>query len=197
MEKLSRGDILHEVHEAAEELQMMIDQKSYLLVNSANWEGVKRHKEFEDPNTLFEVKDHENKQRVIHSLSELSLNARSASTLRHFDPQNPNISISPSVQWGSTGEMLKDQVTWPSRLSILGDTILNEREVRTYESASALSFATFTSLLIEFVARLQNVVNSFEQLSEKAKFQEPIDPPMFIEVDSFWTKLLKCIGIKD
>ncbi|KAG5558977.1 hypothetical protein RHGRI_008802 [Rhododendron griersonianum] len=197
MEKLSHGDILHEVHEAAEELQMMIDQKSYLLVNSANWEGVKRHKEFEDPNTLLEVKDHENKQRVIHSLSELSLNARSASTLRHFDPQNPNISISPSVQWGSTGEMLKDQVTWPSRLSILGDTILNEREVRTYESASALSFATFTSLLIEFVARLQNVVNSFEQLSEKAKFQEPIDPPRFIEVDSFWTKLLKCIGIKD
>ncbi|XP_058206348.1 aluminum-activated malate transporter 4-like [Rhododendron vialii] len=173
MEKLSHGDILHEVHEAAEELQMMIDQKSYLLVNSANWEGVKRHKEFEDSNTLLEVKDHENKQRVIHSLSELSLNARSASTLRHFDPQNPNISINPSVQWGSTGEMLKDQVTWPSRLSILGDTILNEREVRTYESASALSFATFTSLLIEFVARLQNIVNSFEQLSEKAKFQEP------------------------
>ncbi|KAF7149174.1 hypothetical protein RHSIM_Rhsim03G0219400 [Rhododendron simsii] len=197
MEKLSHGDILHEVHEAAEELQMMIDQKSYLLVNSVNWEAVKRHKDFEDSNALLEVKDHENKQRVIHSLSELSLNARSASTLRHFDPQNPNISINPSVQWGSTGEMLKDQVTWPSRLSILGDTILNEREVRTYESASALSFATFTSLLMEFVARLQNIVNSFERLSEKAKFQEPIDPPMFVEVDGFWTKLLKCIGIKD
>lgn len=198
MEKLSPGDILHEVHRAAEELQMMIDLKSYLLVNSANWEDGRRPKEFEDPNALLEGKDNEHKQTVIHSLSELSLNVRSASTLRQFDPHNPNVSINPSVgTWGSNGEMFKDQVTWPSRLSILGDAILNEREVRTYESASALSFATFTSLLMEFVARLQNIVNSFEELSKKAKFQEPTDPLLSKEMDSFWTRLLRSIGIKD
>lgn len=195
MEKLSAGDILLQVHEAAEELQMKIDEKSYLLVNSATWEGAKRPKEFEDPNNL-EVKDSENKQTVIHSLSEFALNLKSTSTLRHFDPQNPSMSINPSIpQWGSSEDMFSKQVMWPSRLSLLGDTVLNEREVRTYESASALSFATFTSLLIEFVARLQNIVNSFEELSEKANFKEPVEQPM--SEDGFWTRLLKCIGLKD
>ncbi|GMP25169.1 hypothetical protein CsSME_00002162 [Camellia sinensis var. sinensis] len=195
MEKLSAGDILLQVHEAAEELQMKIDEKSYLLVNSATWEGAKRPKEFEDPNNL-EVKDNENKQTVIHSLSEFALNLRSTSTLRHFDPQNPSMSINPSIpQWGSSEDMFNKQVMWPSRLSLLGDTVLNEREVRTYESASALSFATFTSLLIEFVARLQNIVNSFEELSEKANFKEPVEQPM--SEDGLWTRLLKCIGLKD
>ncbi|XP_059667362.1 aluminum-activated malate transporter 4-like isoform X2 [Cornus florida] len=198
MEKLSPVDLLDEVHEAAEKLQMKIDQNSYRLVNSATWENGKQPNEFDDPDNFQEVKDNEKKPMVIHSLSELSLNLRSAHTLRILDPQNPSMSINPSLsQLGSSEDMLKNQIQWPSRLSILGDTILNEREVRTFESASALSLATFTSLLIEFVARLQNLVNSFEELSEKAKFKEPIDPPDAKEVVSFWTRLLKCLCFKD
>ncbi|KAK4351062.1 hypothetical protein RND71_030375 [Anisodus tanguticus] len=176
MEKLSPGDPLNKVHEAAEDLQLLIDQKSYLLVNAENWESAKRPKKFEDPERLQELKDNEPKPMVINSLSEATLHLRSAHTLKHVDTLNPNVSVNfPTSQWGSSADVFAQQTMWPSRLSLIGDVILNEREVRTFESASTLSLATFTSLLIEFVARLQNLVNAFQELSEKAKFKEPVD----------------------
>ncbi|KAL3524512.1 hypothetical protein ACH5RR_017346 [Cinchona calisaya] len=194
MEKLNPGDILDEVHEAAEELQMLIDQKSYLLVKAESWESGKRPSKFEDPEQLLELKDNEHKPQVINSISETNLNLNSAQTLRNWDSQIPNTNIQLSVsQWDSSEDTLRQQTMWPSRLSVLGDTILNEREVRTYESASALSLATFTSSLIEFVARLQNIVHSFEELSEKAKFKEPVDQTDAKEALSFWRRLLKGI----
>ncbi|XP_047337708.1 aluminum-activated malate transporter 4-like [Impatiens glandulifera] len=162
MEKLNPSkDILDQVHEAAEELQMMIDEKSYLLINAATWEeGAKG-------GGSKELDQEPNRRPIIHSLSQLALNLRSSSQLR------PNMSTNQSLlNFESSDDLLNKQTHWPSRMSILGETILNEREVRTYESASALSLATFTSLLIEFVARLQNLVKSFEVLSEKAKFAD-------------------------
>ncbi|KAF5810099.1 putative aluminum-activated malate transporter [Helianthus annuus] len=79
------------------------------------------------------------------------------------------------VHWGSSKDMLWQQTQWPSRLSFVGETILNVHKVESYESASALSLATFTSFLIEFVARLQNLVSAFEELSDTAKFSEPVN----------------------
>ncbi|XP_049394182.1 aluminum-activated malate transporter 4-like [Solanum stenotomum] len=176
MEKLSPGDPLKDVHEAAEDLQLLIDQKSYLLVNAENWESSKRPKKFEDPERLQELKDNEPKPMVINSLSEATLHLRSAHTLKHMDTLNPNVSVNFSTsQWGSSADVFAQQTMWPSRLSLIGDVILNEREVRTFESASTLSLSTFTSLLIEFVARLQNLLHAFQELSEKAKFKESVD----------------------
>lgn len=199
MEKLSpAGDLLEEVHEAAEELQMLIDQKSYLLVKAESWESGKRPENFEDPEHIQELKENENRPRVINSISEANLSLKPAEGLRKWDSINPNPAVNVSIsQWDSTEDALKHQTMWPSRLSILGDTILNEREVRTYESASALSLSTYTSLLIEFVARLQNLVNSFEELSEKAKFKEPVEPTAEKEVESFWTRLRKLFSSGD
>ncbi|KAL3578518.1 hypothetical protein D5086_020022 [Populus alba] len=74
----------------------------------------------------------------------------------------------------SQDNLFAKQASWPSRPSFNADTGIEESERRTYESASALSLAMFASLLIEFSARLQNVVESFEELSEKANFAEPI-----------------------
>ncbi|KAL3837984.1 hypothetical protein ACJIZ3_022575 [Penstemon smallii] len=182
MEKLNPGDILEEVHDAAENLQLMIDQQSYLLVNAESWESAKRPAKFADPEQLQELKDNEHKPPLL-------INSLSTQTLRNFDPQNPNTSI----QWGSGEDVLKQQTLWPSRLSLIGDTpIINEREARTYESASALSLATFTSLLIEFVARLQNLVNTFEELSEKAKFRDPVESTEVKEEVGFWARFLCC-----
>ena len=178
MEKLSTEDILFEVHEAAEQLQMKIDQKSYLLVNSQSWEGVRKAKELEDPQTFNDVKDHESKGLVINSLSEI---------------QNPNMSVEPSSmsQWISSESVLKKPISWP-RLSFTGSMPINEHESKVYESASSLSLGTFSSLLIEFVARLQNIVHAFEELCEKANFKEPVDSPEAKEVVGFWTRLFRC-----
>jgi hypothetical protein len=198
MEKLSKGggsELLNAVHEAAEELQAMIDRKSYHLVNSERWVSKKRPKEFADHDHFQELKDNENSSLgVINSLSEeLSAFHPRLSAQRLFDHHNMSVA-------GSSEDLFKQQMHWPSRLSILGDVILNEREVRTYESASALSLANFTSLLIEFVARLQNLVNSFEELSDKARFTEPVDPAAALankQVVGFWTRLLNCFRSKE
>lgn len=198
MEKLSPGDLLQDIHDAAEDLQMMIDKKSYLLVNAENWDGQKQPEKFVDPELLQELKDNEHRPVVINSLGDAP-HLKSMQTIRNNDPHNPNMSMHNSVsQWGSGEDLLRQQSMWPSRLSMIGDTLLNEREVRTYESASALSLATFTSLLIEFVARLQNLVDSFEELSEKAKFREPVDSAdQTKEAVGFWSRTLKIMCCRD
>ncbi|KAM0059864.1 putative aluminum-activated malate transporter [Helianthus debilis subsp. tardiflorus] len=198
LEKLSPDiDLLEKVHEAAEELQMMIDQKSYHLVNAEKWAAGKRPKDFEDVERLQELKEEEIdiEPNGIGSLYEA--NIKPPLPYKTLEGHITTLSNQPSmVHWGSSEDMLKQQTQWPSRLSFVGETILNMREVKTYESASALSLATFTSFLIEFVARLQNLVSAFEELSETAKFSEPVNILEAKEAVSVWTRLLKSIGIK-
>ncbi|KVH92523.1 Aluminum-activated malate transporter, partial [Cynara cardunculus var. scolymus] len=175
LEKLERlspdFDLLDKVHEAAEDLQMLIDQKSYHLVNSEKWAAARRPKEFEDPEHLQELKEEETH---MYTMGSSTSTLKPSHTFKNIDRHITNMSMNPSfANWGSSEDVLRQQVQWPSRLSVLGDVILNDREVRTYESASALSLTNFTSSLIEFVARLQNILNSYEELSEKARFSEP------------------------
>ncbi|KAK6926132.1 Aluminum-activated malate transporter [Dillenia turbinata] len=203
MEKLSEGDMLLAVHEAAEELQMMIDQKSFLLVNSESWTGRRPPKEvFKDVEDFCNDAStgSENKQIEFKSESETFLNIRSSvPVLRTWESQGPNVMGIDSTITSSRHESMvtiyQKQISWPLRLSFNNGTVLlNERENKIYESASALSLATYTSLLVEFVARLQNIVDAFEELSEKAKFKDPtIDPVVEKEDVGFWTKLSSCL----
>ncbi|KAG7032096.1 Aluminum-activated malate transporter 4 [Cucurbita argyrosperma subsp. argyrosperma] len=166
MEKLSAGDMLFDVHEAAEALQIKIDERSNMLVNSDRWRTGKQHREHEEPQHFIDVKDDHNKHLVIDSLNE-SMYAEHSSIGVH----------PPMTDWVSTDNVFnKHLVSWP-RLSFLMDSVPNERESKVHESASSLSLATFASLLIEFVARLQNLRNAFEELSEKANFKAPEDYP--------------------
>ncbi|KAF8399140.1 hypothetical protein HHK36_015005 [Tetracentron sinense] len=192
MEKFSPGDILLKVHEAAEELQKKIDRKSYILVNSESWEIGRRPKVLENLEDLLSMKDDENKFLGIKSLSETVLNLRPGPMSRSWDVRNTNMGVDSFLPAGGSSEnTFTKQISWPLRLSF-NDAVLDEEESKTYESASALSLATFASLLIEFVARLQNLVDSFEELSEKANFKEPIDPQATTEVVGFWTRFSRC-----
>lgn len=76
----------------------------------------------------------------------------------------------------------RQRLSWPSREA----DELEETEagggyaammvrVRALESTAALSLATFASLLLEFVARLDHLVDAVDELSKLAKFREESD----------------------
>ncbi|CAJ1977559.1 unnamed protein product [Sphenostylis stenocarpa] len=162
MERLSGSEILLDVHDAAEQLQMKIDRLSFLLVNYESWEAARLRKEKEDEN-LMDFKDSENKQPEITSLNDIG------------DDPKLNIRIEPSMPESYLPYTTTKSVMGRSHFSFFPDGIVNEHESKVYESASSLSLATFASNLIEFVARLQNLVDEFQDLSEKANFKDPFE----------------------
>lgn len=198
MEKLDAGDILLKVHEAAEELQTKIDKRSYLLVNAELWEIGTRTKVLENPQDLMNLVETETKVRVNKSLSETVLDLSSLQLSRSWDVQAPITEGYSLLRDNARPEsILKKQKSWHSHLSIDNNRVVEEQS-KTYESASALSLATFTSLLIEFVARLQNVVHAFEELGEVANFKEPVtDKTAEGEKIGFWRRLCRGFCLKN
>ncbi|XWS60939.1 hypothetical protein CRYUN_Cryun07bG0081800 [Craigia yunnanensis] len=193
MEKLGAVDILFQVHDAAEELQNKVDRKSYLLVNAESWEIGNRPHSLAEPQDLLNFDGEEHKVLGYKSLSEAVL--RSVTIPNSWDGLKDNVVVNPTVPPGAPSEdLLKKQISWPVRTSFTADAVPLLEKSKTYENASALSLATFTSLLIEFVARLQNVVDSFEELSEKANFKEPDELPAAArEPIGLWSRLFRCL----
>ncbi|XP_023645982.1 putative aluminum-activated malate transporter 3 [Capsella rubella] len=174
MERLNPiEDILHEIHQAAEELQSKIDKKSYLLVNARNWEIGNRYRG-----------DSSDEHKISHLDADLSRilahKSQSEATLR--PPTNwdavttaKNLNSATMYPHQQSRTTIQKQPSWPSRISITPGSMFQpplEEASMMYESASNLSLATFASLLIEFVARLENLVNAYDELSMKANFKE-------------------------
>lgn len=172
MTKLSSPNILSEVHFAAEELQKKIDEKSYLLVNTERWEVIPRH------DRIAQIHDGANAGDNTAVDSVHISKSASNPFLGRFNYSNPVLSTYDSGSM--VGGSYKAQSSWPVRQSFHQSLPTESGESRTYESASALSLATFASLLIEFVARLQNLVDAFEELSDKANFKDPVEEPSTI-----------------
>lgn len=172
MEKLGPVDILYEVQEAAEDLQNKIDRKSFILVNSEGWEIGNRTREQDgEPEDLIDLGNDEKRILEYKSRSEAILDLRSVPSRGTWEQVRPSPGPAPLPVEVSSDGLVKKQISWPAGISFLDGHAMEES--KTYESASALSLATFASLLIEFVARLQNLVDAFEELSIKAKFKEP------------------------
>ena len=201
MEKLDTGDLLYEVHEAAEELQQKIDKKSYLLVNSENWEIGNRPREDQETalqqQGLFNM-DEERKFLEYKSLSEAVLDLR---TVQVPNTWEGNVSLGDSPAETATDasqNMFRKQISWPAHIYNKSNPVAKEgQESKTYESASSLSLTTFTSLLIEFVARLQNLVDSFEELGEVANFVDPLEQQAPVASRGFWARVCNCFKFKD
>jgi len=195
MEKLDREDLLYEVHEAAEELQQKIDKKSYLLVNSERWEIGNRPIEDEESDLqqqgLLNI-DEERNFLEHKSRSEAVLDLSTVEVPHSWDGNLTLGNNSAVLATNGSENMPRKEISWPAHVYYhKSDGEVKEGEkLKTYESASALSLTTFSSLLIEFVARLQNLVDSFQELSETANFTDPKQEPL--KSNGFWTRLFNC-----
>ncbi|EAZ36579.1 hypothetical protein OsJ_20920 [Oryza sativa Japonica Group] len=189
MTKLSSSDILAEVHLAAEQLQKRIDEKSYLLVNTERWDTSKQAEGIKEVLNGTGIMGKENKIEV----KEPTIVEQT--TAHHSKSFAVNSFLS---RHDSSSTVDFKLLSWPARRSFHPNLPLEDEETKTYESASALSLATFASLLIEFVARLQNVVNAFQELSDKANFKEPVQEPVAVSTSDggFLHKICKFVGIK-
>ncbi|XP_014505676.1 aluminum-activated malate transporter 9-like [Vigna radiata var. radiata] len=190
MEKLDREDLLDEVHDAAEELQKKIDKKSYLLVNSESWEIGNRP--IEDIGEEGKILEHS-------SRSEAVLDLRTVEIAHSWDG-NLTLGKNHVVPATNTSEnMSRKQTSLPAHTyhQKSNAEIKEGQQLKTFESASALSLTTFSSLLIEFVARLQNLVDSFEELGETANFSDPLEQREPLKSHGFWTRLFNCSKFKD
>ena len=191
MTRLSSSDILHEVHLAAEELQKKIDEKSYLLVNTEKWDTSKRAEGIKDAMNGTSVMSKLNKNEAIEPTIADQTSAH------HYKSFAASSFLSRYSSSSTTGRYRR-LPSLPAGRLFHPNFPLEDEESKTYQSASALSLATFSSLLIEFVARLQNVVNAFEALSDRANFKDPVEEPAAVSRGDggFLDKIGKSLGLK-
>ncbi|PKA63368.1 Aluminum-activated malate transporter 9 [Apostasia shenzhenica] len=149
------GNLLKRVHSSTERLQRSIDMHSYLLTST--------HEIHDCPAKLPESQDMSDQPKESESKNE----------------QN-NLSNAKLEQAESYHEAMRKQqrrlYSWPSReVDDFEDEDVDNKiiqKMRAFESTAALSLATFTSLLIEFVARLDHLVDATDVLAKMAKFKK-------------------------
>ncbi|XXG42339.1 hypothetical protein AAC387_Pa01g2649 [Persea americana] len=162
-----QSSLLKRVHRSTEYLQRSINTHSYQLIPSHDLYS-SRTRSAKLSTTLSDFSD------SLESLEKLTGDLKSPS-----DPQPQNApSVTPGQAESYHKTMKKNQRlhSWPS---IEIDKFEGEEgrdmnlipRMRALESTATLSLATFTSLLIEFVARLDHLVDAVNELARMAKFK--------------------------
>lgn len=168
MKRSLKTCLLKRVHISTERLQRAIDLHSYLLTahsDSPNYIS------FSKP-PLLEVLSHTSSSDLSNQLKECECNS--------IEKDTTSVTLAPPLKQSETynekvGKQFRRLRSWPS---IEIDAFEEEGvaavdfspRMRALESTAALSLATFTSLLIEFVARLDHLVDAVDELSKSAKF---------------------------
>ncbi|XP_058100321.1 aluminum-activated malate transporter 9-like [Magnolia sinica] len=164
MKHTLQTSLLKSVHISTERLQRSIDMHySYLLTAGHDLDLLSKPTPIKHSTTLGDSGE-----------QELPLNT-----------PPPSTAIAPVAPTESYHEIMRKQQrrlhSWPSREvdefeEEGGITTSLVPKMRALESTTALSLATFTSLLIEFVARLDHLVEAVDELARMANFKnEGID----------------------
>lgn len=176
MKRSLKTSLIKRVHSSAERLQRAVAMHSYLLTSCSD---------------LIPPADTPSKPlpKLTHTLSSTVYDVPSeplasefySNSLEQSSNQLLQTQNTPPVQTESYHELMRKQSrrlhSWPSREVDAfqeEDGALNVDflpRMRTFESTAALSLANFTSLLIEFVARLDHLVEAVDELSKLAKFK--------------------------
>ncbi|GAB4857463.1 hypothetical protein Ancab_015372 [Ancistrocladus abbreviatus] len=167
--------LLKRVHSSTERLQRAINIHSYLLTSS-----------FESPDSTSKPPHPKLSHAVSlnfsnHLLTEPGKLDCNQATTRMTEtppaPPPPEVAVHPMTYHEMMRKQSRRFHSWPSREvnafeEEVGDVIPEFLpRMRAFESTAALSLATFASLLIEFVARLDHLVEAVDQLSKMAKFK--------------------------
>ena len=170
MKRSLKTSLLKRVHSSAERLQRAVDMHSYLLTS------------FSDA----PLSDNFSKplQKLTHTLSSAlycDLPSQQSPAGEFSSNSLEKTQNAPTVQTESYHELMRKQSrrlhSWPSREVDAfhdEDGAMNADflpRMKALESTAALSLANFTSLLIEFVARLDHLVEAVDELSKLAKFK--------------------------
>ncbi|XVF13042.1 hypothetical protein REPUB_Repub08aG0173600 [Reevesia pubescens] len=177
MKRSLKTSLLKKVHSSTERLQRAIDMHSYLLTahcdptdNSSKPLPKISHAL---SSTLYDLPD---------QLDDLDSSTSPENSSNKLTQNMQSVTL-PPTQTESYHEMMRKQSrrphSWPSRevdaFEEDGGFSTNFLpRMRALESTSALSLATFTSLLIEFVVRLDHLVEAVDALSKMAKFKHQV-----------------------
>ncbi|KAJ1386057.1 Aluminum-activated malate transporter [Sesbania bispinosa] len=152
------------VHSSTERLQRSMHLHSYLL--TATFESPVPHINPSKP--LLNLSHTLTSSTLYHLPDQMGTVELKYPKKNSSNPLAQNIPIEQAIK-----KQLRRQHSWPSRDQVGAfeeeDYLLPR--MRTLESTAALSLANFTSSLVEFVARVDHLIEAVDKLSRMAKFK--------------------------
>lgn len=171
MKQSLKISLLKNVHNAAEKLQQAIDTHSYLLTPTCDTAV--------DLSSKPQSKLSTASSSSFYDIPSLSAELDDKGLERSLNKQNSSQGVAAEACVELVKKQSRRQHSWPLReMDVFNDgggvAVDFLPRMRKLESTAAMSLANFTSLLIEFVARLDYLVETVDELSKMAKFKDNI-----------------------